>query len=1680
MGKNSRDVELTVRAKNEATKTITSVAEALELLEKAQEDVSRSASKTSGFVEKLGAELNRLNAEAKGLEALGKIASNLDSAQSSVARLESSLAKSNDELKQFADESGKTAANLDKLKSGLAAVRDAFEKEKKAAADSKTEKSKINAELRKAENAYASLTAKIKAAKAPNQELAEAFIEQENALAILRNKQQRAIDSFDRQSKATLEAKKFLAAYEQSIRSAAERQQVLKESSDKTAASIERQGKALTEARSNLSEITATAAKVSAALGGVAVSNEAITAASKTTADAIGQVNKALAAQANISGGSGAAAQTQSLLQASKAVRAAREEYKQLSAEATRLGAELAKTANPSSQLRQQFLLAVQAASQSKAAYFQQAAALRQVSDATQKAAAALAARTAKAQQAAEAERKLAQAAQASGGFLAQLARALLGVNAAANQTAGSTTRLKGALSSVYGEGRQALSFFQRLRGELLGLTTQFVGFYAAVQSTGGVVRAYQTIEAAQNRLGAVFDQDGGKVAAELKFLEGTASRLGIEFGVLADEYAKFAIAADAANFTNEATRKIFLSVAEAARVNKLSLENTKGVFLALQQIISKGKVSSEELRRQLGDRLPGAFNIFADALGVTTAELDKALQQGEVFASQSTLLKFADQLTDRFGGQLPLALQSVTTEIGKFQNNLFQAQAQVANGGFIDAFKNALVDLNKFFQSKDGVQFFTQIGAALGTIVDLAAVVIRNFDLLGKVIRVIVAYKLAQVFTQGAVSLLTFSANAGTAGRSLTSFRGNALAAAAGVNAMTNSLRGLGFAGVANGFRSMAAGLLTATRGVAVLRVGFTALAGGARLLMGALGGPIGLLITLGTIIATEVFASYATDVDTATDALAEHERIMRAVAEAYGDVNAKIDDQGKKLQSVSISQARDNVLALRNSYADVSKEIQKLNTLPFNPVSSGKGGFNQPISGQEAEIRALVKQFKDGQLSIDAFDKQFAELNKTLDDPAAQQYARKVDELFQKLRAGKINLEDASRLANQLGVELQGLDADAAAADKRLASMKETTEKFVTPLTNVKAGTDAFNKALLELQTGMPGVEEALKKLKVLDEIEEKFRAAAAQAQTMSQVFQALSNADNAKFLAGIQSQSGFSGKATELIKGFEGFRSTPYFDVNALRGGFGSDTVTLADGSIRKVVAGMKISVEDGTRDLARRIGEFAGVVQGQVGADRFGALNADQQAALTSIAYNYGSLPERLVAAIKTGNTDSIVSTIRSLGSDNNGQNNKRRNQEADLFASGGRGLDDAVITENLRAQNQLLEDQQKLKEKTAEDAKREAERVAEEQAKARANFAEQIDQNKFEVANLQESARQQFINNQLRQQELKYKQAGLVLSDQEKQKIIESAGAVFDKQNAEKSAGDEKKRIEESVNQLIEYRKELLEQIAFAEQAGDQSKVADLKVKLEETNVELQSAIANAQQFYATMGGAEADLATLKLDGVKNSIQTVKQGFIDAKQVNDLFINGLSTAFSSVAESIAGVIDGTLSLKDGIKAVGQAFLKFAADFLLQIGQMIVKQALLNALGGAGGSGGGGIGGFLSGLFHAGGVVGSPGGRTRLSSPAWFMNAPRLHEGGVPGLKRNEVPAILENDEEVLTANDPRHVMNGGLSGGSPSVKIVNAFDGASFLEEGMNSPVGEKAFMNFVRSNSRAIKSTLES
>lgn len=138
----------------------------------------------------------------------------------------------------------------------------------------------------------------------------------------------------------------------------------------------------------------------------------------------------------------------------------------------------------------------------------------------------------------------------------------------------------------------------------------------------------------------------------------------------------------------------------------------------------------------------------------------------------------------------------------------------------------------------------------------------------------------------------------------------------------------------------------------------------------------------------------------------------------------------------------------------------------------------------------------------------------------------------------------------------------------------------------------------------------------------------------------------------------------QAKAILRHEEGFQSKAYWDTNAWRVGYGSDTITLADGSQRKVTKDTVITQADAERDLTHRLTN----VEGRKAQEQLGSiwpkLPATAQAALKSVAYNYGSLPSEVVNAARSGDLNSIGEAVAGLGS-----NKERRQREASLIRTG---------------------------------------------------------------------------------------------------------------------------------------------------------------------------------------------------------------------------------------------------------------------------------------------------------------------------------------------------------------------------------------------------------------------------
>lgn len=1574
-----RDVKLIIRAKNEASRAIDSVSEALKELNQSQEETGRSAAKADGLLGELGAEFQRLNKEIAGLNALSRVAAEIQKVERAVERIQSDTRSAAAEFGRYAREAEKASAATARLTAQSLRFREAVSREEGLLKSLRAERSRANAELRKSENQYKALQAAIERqgrAGTPAAKSAETFLAADVAKA--RAAAEEAARSFNEQKVATDRAKQALKDHAAEVRRAEGEERRLAAATKEAAAATTRNRSELQRSRAVLGEIRQVATSAAQALGGVAISQREIGEASRQTATTLDAVSSELAAMQRFSDGGGGFTNPEtaaSIRRQREEVERARAAYELLEARAQRL-----------------------------------AAAQQRIGPPTRTAAAA--------------HREAAAAAKAAKEEMERQIAVLNRMPGAVNQVRG----LRGIFAGLYGESRQAMSMFQRLRGELLSLSTAYVGLYGSIQNIGGVITAYQSLEAAQNRLGAVFNQNDTQVRNELSWLERQAARLGISFDTLSNQYSKFAVAARAANFESEATRKVFLSVAEAGRVNKLSLEQMGGIFLALEQMISKGKIQSEELRRQLGDRLPGAFNIMADALGVTTAELDNMMKAGEVVANQTNLMKFADELDKRFGSQLAQSLRSTTTEIGRFRNELFQAQLRVARGGFIDALTEGLRELNQWFQSREGRDFFLSLGAALGNVVSVLAEVPKLLGWISAGIKLLIGYKLAAVFMGWAGGARTVTGAFVTLGGALTAARSGIVTFAATLGTAIARMQFANATGM-----TLAATLRTI--GALLMRI------------------PALAVLTGAMWITTELIGNWLGGVDNVTSALDEHERMMATVITAYEAVKGATDDWAKAIDNATSTQLRANLVRLRSEIeAEISNISNAINDAlrPPDWFSTGGGAFR--LSGEAREqvetLKTLAEGLRNGAVDLEVF-------RRAVDDIGRRTNSKVVLELASQFLDIANKLEKLNTASEQAEAAFRLLSNAATDTDKALLGLPTAADASTAALDAAAAAASQYAAALDELKEKIPSLADEMKKLEGLAEVSDAFERGARAIAQMNEPFEmrvarrsALSSARDqaiqAELLKGV---SKALQESVKLIVNKEGFRSTPYWDVNAYRIGFGSDTVTLSDGSIQKVVQGMSITQADAYRDLTRRIGEFQDGIIRKIGPAAFNAFTAEQQAALTSIAYNYGSLPDRVAKVINEGGSiKQIADAIRALGTDNDGVNRQRRADEADLFLGSQTG-----------AQAYEWE-----KKKTDELKKQNEERAKEQEATAKqlADLGFQIEQQKLIMDG---RGREAAIEEAIRQA----KAANKNITQEQIEQVAELTGRLYDMQNAQ--AGVE--AAEKRVNDLLQMRQELTEQIRLHQEMGQTTQAQALMTQLQSVNAELERAIDNAISMWRSLGGPEADLAIAKLNTTKLSIASVgQQAIISGEMIAERLSGALTNAFRTMAQAIA---EG----EDAWEAFSRAFLQGIAEMLIEMGRLIVQAMLMRAISGFLGLPVGPMPSIFGVLRHEGGPVGA-GGHHRAVSPAWFTGAVRLHEGGIAGLRPNEVPAILEKGEVVDPGDGSVFRKMFGGDQQPPSVKIVNTFDSADVVSEGLNSAVGEQTFLNVVRRNAGKVRQML--
>ena len=209
-------------------------------------------------------------------------------------------------------------------------------------------------------------------------------------------------------------------------------------------------------------------------------------------------------------------------------------------------------------------------------------------------------------------------------------------------------------------------------KGALRGIQFQAIAMAGAlgagVTSLSGLLSSLVNTAREAGRARVVLkniSSDAREYSRSLKFLTDLTDKYGTDLIGTTEAFAKFKAAATPAGIALAEQERIFSNISKAMASFGISGGEASLTMMAITQMMSKGKISSEELRRQLGERMPVAMQAMANAAGVSMAQLDKLLKEGKL-RSADIMGKFSDELAKLSGDT---STDNLESSLGRLKN---------------------------------------------------------------------------------------------------------------------------------------------------------------------------------------------------------------------------------------------------------------------------------------------------------------------------------------------------------------------------------------------------------------------------------------------------------------------------------------------------------------------------------------------------------------------------------------------------------------------------------------------------------------------------------------------------------------------------------------------------------------------------------------------------------------------------------------------------------------------------------------------------------------------------------------------------------------------------------------------------------------------------------------------------
>ncbi len=575
-------------------------------------------------------------------------------------------------------------------------------------------------------------------------------------------------------------------------------------------------------------------------------------------------------------------------------------------------------------------------------------------------------------------------------------------------QAARGASQVKRALADIQGGARATARGMGVVNRAVFSLRGAFAGLSATL-ATRSLVNTQRQLETTQRSLKAA--TGSAEAAADaMQFLSRESERLGVNLETTERGFSKIAAAARGTALEGAQAREIFLGVTEATAALGLSAEQTQGALTAIEQIISKGTVSAEELRGQLGERIPGAFQIAARAVGVTTEQLDQLLRTGQLAATDFLPL-FGAQLREELGGAAEEAATSLQGSLNRLDNAFLRFKRTLVQADVLSPFQDAVDALTRTLSDPDFLRAATRAASAFATALRAVA---ENLDVVAAALAALAAGVGAALFTRLAVGAVTLASGLVRA----TTAASAAAAAAAGLGRVT--------AGAAAGMASLRA-------------AGF------------ALGGPAGILAGLAAGAATLAFTLSSTkrEVEETRESLdrlgrTQAETGLRQLESEVQRVQAFLDGAQQRLEQqtrraaalqalldnpnirgrdrAGVPAERDRALAnIAQAETDIDKAeaaLQRLNTQIENFGTTATTETDPALQALRDELKKLVTETDDAKTATDDARESLRGLVSDLDQAVATYGATEAGVLRYRLTTG--DLADEVRTLGAEGEQL------------------------------------------------------------------------------------------------------------------------------------------------------------------------------------------------------------------------------------------------------------------------------------------------------------------------------------------------------------------------------------------------------------------------------------------------------------------------------------------------------------------------------------------------------------------------------------------------------------------------------------------------------------------------------------